>query len=95
MLPNNYAGQSFNEVVRLIPSDELRHTQRVGRLTNELSWILTRYTKYKKNENVFFKFNNVAFYHDIGKAWAPSDILTKKGCLTNEESLIVRQCPIK
>lgn len=94
MLPNIYAGQGLDEVIRLIPPDELKHMQRVGRLTNELTWIVTRYPKYKMFENILCKYGEVAFYHDIGKAWVPSNVLTKTQSLTNEEYEMILMHPL-
>lgn len=94
MLPNIYAGQGLDEVIRFIPTDELRHMQRVGRLTNEMTWIVTRYPRYEMYEGILHNFGNVAFYHDIGKAWVPADVLTKTQNLTHEEYELILMHPL-
>jgi len=89
-----YVGQGLNEVVQSIPTEELRHMQRVGRLTSSLSRIITKYSRYHEYKKELLQFGKVAFYHDIGKAWVPSEILTKKQRLEDEEYEMIFMHPL-
>jgi len=89
-----YVGQGLNEVIRLIPTEELKHMQRVGRLTYQLTRIIVLDSQNLTTYCDLLEFGNVAFYHDIGKAWIPSNILTKAQQLTDEEYKTIRMHPL-
>ncbi len=64
-------------------SDTLQHMYRVGKLAERLLHIFSKHTEAKNG--LIHYFITAAFYHDIGKAWVPANILTKPGKLLKEE----------
>lgn len=80
-----YLRRKLKDVIQSIPYEEFSHMQRVGKLTKILLMIISRYDKYSVSKDEFFLFDELAFYHDIGKAWVPTNILLKTEPLTPEE----------
>ncbi len=91
---NILSSQGLDGVIRSIPMEELRHMQRVGGLTNALLHILLRCRHYQDQKTIFSLFGHFAFYHDIGKAWIPADILGKEEPLTFEEFETITMHPL-
>ncbi len=85
---------NLSEVIRSIPSEELEHMQRVGALTERLISQAVQHPQYKIFSEQFQSFGNSAFYHDIGKAWIPSQLLLKEGSLSSSEFENVRKHPL-
>lgn len=86
----------IREIVDALPREETTHMQRVAVLTGLLAekahegGICSEDAGWKGGEH----FGEAAFYHDIGKAWVPRELLLKLGKLTRQEELILRLHPV-
>ncbi len=88
------SSQALSDVLSSIPPEELRHMRRVGMFTFELLRILLRYQHYQEFKSEFSFFGHYAFFHDIGKAWVPAEILCKEDALTFEEFETITMHPL-
>lgn len=82
---------SVAEILKALPTAEIQHMRRVGRLVDCFTKNCD-FTGSDSDENQ--NFGNAAFYHDIGKAWVPYDILTKPDKLTKPETCVIRNHPV-
>jgi len=89
-----FPGQRLDTVIASIPIQELWHMQRVGELTNELLRLMVQYASYQNHVDKLSRFNHYGFFHDIGKAWIPVEILKKSDLLTPEEYKKVKMHPV-
>ncbi len=71
--------------LQALPSQELQHMKRVGILTGLFTQYLADMGFFNLHAEDFQFFGQAASYHDIGKAWVDSAILTKPGKLTAQE----------
>ncbi len=85
---------ALSEVILSIPKEELQHMQRVGYSTRRLIASVVREPRYRSLSEPYNSFGYCAFYHDIGKAWIPSQILLKKENLTESEFEIIKRHPL-
>lgn len=79
--------------INMLPKDEVSHMLRVKLLVSCMSEKLKGLRRYTELSDEFHHFGDAAFYHDIGKAFVPDDILNKQGPLTNEETIVVCRHP--
>lgn len=89
-------GPDVKTIIRSLPQDQIEHMIHVGAF---VSLMAQRISEYDLNSELlglkgYQHFGNAAFYHDIGKAWVPYEILTKDTGLTAGELRIVRRHPI-
>jgi putative two-component system response regulator len=93
-MPDIYGNRSdINEIIELLPLKLIKHMTRVARIVNFLAqkkqYIDMSSCNFAKTE--FFYYGEAAFYHDIGKAFVPYDILTKSCKFTREEFEAVKK----
>lgn len=74
----------------LVQPEEIQHMRRVSVLVALLSKKLYE-SKYLEESQ---SFGAAAFFHDIGKAWVPTEILTKSDRLTEKEKSLIFQHPL-
>lgn len=94
MTNNMNSMTSVVEILKVLPSEEIQHMRRVGQLVNCFTERLRFYTLTDSNSDGNQHFGCAAFYHDIGKAWIPFDILTKPDKLTQTEMSVIRDHPV-
>ncbi|QIB67993.1 HD domain-containing protein [Aminipila butyrica] len=82
------------EILKLLPTEETHHMLRVGILVEHFTQELLAHGVIKDPCKNCKYFGAAAFYHDIGKAWIPHEILTKPDKLTETETLIMRNHPV-
>lgn len=80
----------INKILNALPQPELQHMRRVGALADLLSKRL--YENRYLEESKFY--GKAAFFHDIGKAWVPTEVLTKPERLTETEKSLMFQHPL-
>lgn len=85
---------SVAEILETLPAEETQHMLRVGRLVDQFSRKLQSYGLLGEFADEYEYFGSAAFYHDIGKAWIPQDILTKPDRLTKRETLVIQEHPV-
>lgn len=85
---------SVEEILEALPAEETQHMLRVSKLVEHFTEKLQFCGLKKKEYGGRNYFGNAAFYHDIGKAWIPLEILTKPTRLTPQEMLIIRNHPV-
>jgi len=78
-------------LIQLLPPAELAHMRRVSQLVGTLTTLIYAggYCPYGAEESICQEFADAAFYHDIGKILVPDYILTKSGCITEQEMSII------
>lgn len=86
-------GSDVCEILQTLPRDQLRHSCHVGLFVHLLTVEICGCDSYPKlaQAEEYRYFGKAAFYHDIGKAWVPKEILSKPGKLTVEETRMVRR----
>ncbi len=86
----------IQNIVNMLQQEEKEHMRRVAGLTSMLSEKAFRLGIYKNDAewNGYEHFGEAAFYHDIGKAWIPRELLLKNGKLTKQEKLIFQLHPV-
>ena len=87
-MPDIYGSErDINEIIELLPSKVTKHMTRVAGIVNFLAQkrhlVDTNSCNLGKSE--LFNYGDAALYHDIGKAFIPSRILTKSSEFTREE----------
>lgn len=87
---------NIQKIINALPLDETEHMHRVAVLTGLLSEkaYLTGVYEGDAGWNGYGYFGQAAFYHDIGKAWVPRELLMKAGILTGQEKLVLRLHPM-
>jgi putative two-component system response regulator len=86
----------IGEIVNTLPQAEVEHMRRAGAFADLLSKTAYLLGIYEGDAawNGHEHFGEAAFYHDIGKAWVPRELLMKFGKLTRQEELILRLHPV-
>lgn len=86
-------GSDMRGIIRTLPRDQLQHLSRVGLFVRLLTANICGCDSYPEitQAEEYRYFGDAAFYHDIGKAWVPVEILLKPGKLTAEETHLVRR----
>lgn len=90
MLTLSECEKDISEILSSLPQAEIQHMRRVGALVELLSKKIYE-SKYLEESKYF---GAAAFFHDIGKAWVPTEILTKPGRLTEKEKSLMFQHPL-
>lgn len=88
-------GSDVRPIMQSLPEDQIKHSSNVKWYVDVFTSILResdRFSELIKAEK-YRCFGRAAFYHDIGKAWIPLEILVKPGKLTTEEMSVVRKHP--
>lgn len=81
-----YQGLSADELINMLPEDQIRHSLNVEILVGKfVEWL-----PISEEEHNMQYFSRAAYYHDIGKVCVLPYILNKLGALTAEERYIVR-----
>lgn len=76
-----------DEILHMLPEEQIRHSQNVGKLMEGFSKWLQAYASHE----MYPYFSLAAYYHDIGKVCVPPGLLTKQGILTPDEYRIIQQ----
>lgn len=86
----------IGEIVNTLPQAEAEHMRRVGAFTDLLSETAYLLGIYEGDAgwNGHEHFGEAAFYHDVGKAWVPRELLAKFGKLSRWEELVLRLHPM-
>jgi HD-GYP domain-containing protein (c-di-GMP phosphodiesterase class II) len=84
------------DYMQLLPKEQVQHSVHVGKYVEILEKIIHSGNLCPREmETVEYKlFGDAAYYHDIGKAWVPNDILLKPGKLTEKEIQIIHMHPL-
>jgi putative two-component system response regulator len=90
MLTLSECEKDISEILSSLPQAEIQHMRRVGALVELLSKKMYE-SKYLEESKYF---GESAFFHDIGKAWVPTEILTKPDRLTEKEKSLMFQHPL-
>lgn len=96
MLDDKYKEKDVRAIVCLLPEDQIRHMENVGRLVGVMSKKLYECSIYieEMNEDINKKYEIAGYYHDIGKVLVPKEILSKPGKLSKKEFEIIREHPL-
>lgn len=89
---NLYKGLPADELMSLLPEEQLRHCMHVRLLVERLAAWLPE--SGDGNAQALGGFGKAAYYHDIGKVCVPRNILNKPGKLTPEEYRVVKRHPL-
>lgn len=79
-----------NELIFLLPIDQIKHSLNVAMLVGKLVNWLPEY-KTSDKDNLLQHYGEAAYYHDIGKVCVSPNILNKSEALTTEEYKIIRR----
>ena len=93
-MPSTFLEDSdVRQIMRALPKDQLWHSSYVGIFVRLLTAKISGCGLYRElaQAKEYRYFGDAAFYHDIGKAWVPQEILSKPGALTGEETRMVRK----
>lgn len=77
-----FLNPELTSIILKIPKYEIQHMIRVGYLHYFLSAQIVKTSQFSPFEDLLLSFENLAFFHDIGKAWISSKILMKPKELT-------------
>jgi HD-GYP domain-containing protein (c-di-GMP phosphodiesterase class II) len=88
-------GSDVRLIMQSLPADQIKHSYNVKRYVDIITAILCHCDPYSEliRKEKSKCFGRAAFYHDIGKAWVPTEILTKPGKLTAEEIFEIKKHP--
>ncbi len=86
MPPTRHTGKRVKEIVGLLPYDQVKHMAKVGVLADAMGKKIAENTLKDFEPAPYGLFGHAAFYHDIGKACIPPELLSKPGKLTTEET---------
>lgn len=80
-------------IIKLLPMEQIKHMFRVGKFVEIMSSKLCDcgFGSEEQDADAYKYFGKAAFYHDIGKAWVPQEILLKPGKLTEEEKCVAQK----
>ncbi|WP_085833768.1 HD-GYP domain-containing protein [Clostridium merdae] len=78
---------SADEILHLLPEEQIQHSINVGKLMEYFSVWLSGYA----DQPMLQYYSLAAYYHDIGKAYVPAELLTKTGILATEEYRLIQQ----
>lgn len=78
---------SADEILHLLPEEQIQHSINVGKLMECFSICLNEYA----DQPMLQYYSLAAYYHDIGKAHVPAELLTKTGVLAKEEYRLIQQ----
>lgn len=89
-------GSSVRQYMQLLPKEQARHSVYVGKYVGILAKIIhsDNLCRGEMETAAYLLFGNAAYYHDIGKAWVPHNILLKPEKLTEKEVQIVHMHPL-
>ena len=82
--------------LKLLPIEEMEHMRRVAKLVELLVQTIgsQEASCYKYANEDCSTYGSAAFYHDIGKALIPIDVLLKTEKLTKNERILIRKHPL-
>lgn len=92
-LPNTCDTYLYKAILN-IPTQEIHHMQRVGHLTNIFAAQVVQTPQYQEYTELFLSIGEMAFYHDIGKAWISPEILLKAEKLSSDEYEQIMMHPV-
>lgn len=84
IMHNKTKSLTADEIIELLPKEQIRHSRNVRKLMKKFSAWLTVSGNYPFNM-LYDQYGPAAYYHDIGKICVPPELLTKTGPLTREE----------
>lgn len=79
--------ESADEILHLLPEEQIQHSINVGKLMECFSIWLNGYA----DQPMLQYYGLAAHYHDIGKVYVPAKLLTKTGVLATEEYRLIQQ----
>lgn len=94
MLPVRYIGNNIKDIIQMMPHDQVRHMVNVGILVDALAKKMMHSAPRTAVPAPYRYFGAAAFYHDIGKAYIPPEILLKPSQLTPEEIQTIQAHPL-
>lgn len=88
--------RDINEIIELLPSKITSHMYRVGRIVNVLAQKISEgdLNISYSDRNEFLYYGDAAFYHDIGKAYIPINLLTEPYKFTENEFETMKKHPV-
>ena len=89
LMIEKYKGLTIDEIIHLLPEEQIRHSLNVEMLVETLIQWLPISPEYANSEEYKY-FGRAAYYHDIGKVSIPFELITKPKTLTKEEYLMMR-----
>lgn len=86
-------GSNVSQIIRSLPGEQIRHLTHVKHYVDIITEMILRAGAYPETITLggYKRFGKAAFYHDIGKAWVPGEILSKPDQLTPEEMSLMRK----
>ncbi|MBN7771743.1 HD-GYP domain-containing protein [Clostridium aminobutyricum] len=89
-------GSDVKTIIRSLPTEQIEHMIHVGAFVSVMTQKICDYSIYSEISEAkgCQQFGNAAFYHDIGKAYIPQEILLKSNRLTPEEFRMVQKHPV-
>ncbi|HWP50987.1 MAG TPA: HD domain-containing phosphohydrolase [Clostridia bacterium] len=93
MSPSVYYAADIKTLLKKLSTDQIDHMTSVGVYAGIMAQKMNDCRIYPRcfNQRQIEQISEAAFYHDIGKAWLPQEIVSKCGDLTTKELLAVRQ----
>jgi len=87
---------NVSEIIRSLPGEQIRHLTHVKNYVDIITELISRAGVYPEIKRLgeYKCFGKAAYYHDIGKAWVPVEILSKPDRLTAEEMSLMRKHPL-
>jgi len=84
---------NVSQIIRSLPCEQIRHLIYVKHYVDIITEMILRTGAYPETITLggYKLFGKAAFYHDIGKAWVPEEILSKPDQLTAEEMSLMRK----
>lgn len=89
VMPSRFA--DINKIIEMLPLRVKRHMYLVGKLSGILSNKLCSSGIILAGEDELQYFGEAAFYHDIGKAFIPLELMKKPSMFTKEEMEIMKK----
>lgn len=86
-------GSNVSQIIHYLPGKQIQHLIHVKHYVEIITEMILRTGAYPETITLgeYKRFGEAAFYHDIGKAWVPTEILSKPDQLTTEEMSLMRK----
>ncbi len=88
-----FCRSNVSQMVRSLPGEQIQHLTHVKHYVDIMTELIFRAGAYRETITLgeYKRFGKAAFYHDIGKAWVPEEVLSKPDQLTIEEMSLMRK----